>query len=137
MRSLFGLFVWVFVPTASGLFASNIVSAADDKGGTPIVSPAIEKSDLPCGHKFLYRVARDHAVVHLAREKGITRAAAREKLDHIDDSTVHAAVQAAGLKVKDLPTGDKLEDFLTWVVNHQDLIIAVAKIFITLLALLG
>lgn len=92
--------------------------------------------EAPAHNKILYRIARDRAIAKYAKDKGITRAAAREKADQIDDSTVHAAVKAAGIEFKDLPVGSKLEDVLNWIVNHQDLIVGLVKIFLTLLALL-
>lgn len=102
-----------------------------------IFAAAAPASEAPAAHhKLLYRIARDRAITQYARDKGITRSAAREKADSIDDATIHAAVQAAGLQFQNLPIGDKLEDFLNWIVNHQDLIIAIVKIIITLLALL-
>ena len=92
--------------------------------------------EAPAHNKILYRIARDRAVAKYAKDKGITRAAARDLADQIDDSTVHAAVKAAGIEFKDLAVGSKLEDVLNWIVNHQELIAGLVKIFLTLLALL-
>lgn len=139
LKSL-ALFVLVAMITFfAAMSAKSVCSALE---APPVVAtkaqPVAAAGDAPSAHhKLLYRIARDRAIAQYARDKGITRAAAREKADHIDDSTLHAAVQAAGLKVQALPVADKLEDFLQWVVDHQDLIIGIVKIVLTLLALMG
>ncbi len=147
MRKLFMplwlVMLFLIAYSAASLFATDVAASSPKAEHVLFADPSAKPStsvptgDVPAGHhKLLYRVARDRAIAQYAKDKGITRAAAREKAEQIDDSTVHAAVKAAGLQFKDLPVGSKLEDILTWIVDHQELIISLVKIFLTLLELL-
>lgn len=99
------------------------------------VPPAAKADDAPgAHHKLLYAVARARAAGQLAKKEGISRAAAREKIDEIDDATLHAAVQASGTAIKAMPVGGKLTDFLDWLAAHQDAIMAIVKIILALFA---
>lgn len=100
------------------------------------VAAVADPDVIPAHHKLLYRIARDHAVAKYARDNKVSRAAAREKVDQVDDTTLHAAVQAAGLPVKAIPAGGKLSDFLDWIATHGDTILAIVKILMSLLAFL-
>lgn len=98
--------------------------------------PAADSSDeIPAGHRLLYRVARNKAAEIYAKDKRISRHAAREKIASIDDGAIHAAVKAAKLSIEDLPRGD-LASILQWIIDHQDLILAIAKLIVALLAII-
>jgi len=100
-------------------------------------APVAAKADdgIPAGHKVLYAAARTKAIGQLAKKEGISRAAAREKIDDISDEALHAAVVASGaIPVKALPTGGKLTDFLDWLIQHQDQILAIVKILLAFFA---
>lgn len=85
---------------------------------------------LPNPHGLLFRVARVMAVGHLARDKGISRSAARDAVSRVDDQMVmeaasqHAETAAALAAVG--PVG--ASGFVQWIVDHQDLLLMIAKI---------
>lgn len=137
--------VWLFCCAAAAVLAGPPAKPIPTRYDF-LPPPAVSKSDapvpaakaddgIPAGHKFLYRIARDRAVGEYARAKGISRAAAREKVDSLDDATLHAAVQASGaFAIKAQPVGGKLTDFLDWLASHQEQILALVKLIMSLLA---
>lgn len=85
------------------------------------------------GHRTIYDTARARAVGPLARKKNISRAEARELInDAADDETLHKMAAKAGLKFKAMPTGGRLTDFIQWLVDHQEQILALIKIIMAL-----
>jgi hypothetical protein len=117
--------------TAAGFVLADKAPKTSD---SPV--PAAAQADsIPAGHKFLYSLARTKAITQYAKEKGVSRAAAREKVDSLDDATLHAAVQASGaFAIKAQPVGGKLTDFLEWLSTHQEQIAALVKLIMSLLA---
>jgi hypothetical protein len=99
--------------------------------------PSAEGADakIPLGRRVLYAMARNQAAEIYAKDQNITEAAARLKLGKISNVSLDTAVKASRFDVQGLPAAG-LEDILRWIVEHQDLILAIAKLLITLLALL-
>lgn len=125
------------VPTRYDFTPAAADKPAAKSSDTPVVPKAAADPDaIPAGHKFLYAVARTKAITEYARTKGVSRAAAREKVDSLDDATLHAAVQASGAftTIKAQPSGGRLSDFLDWLLAHQEQIAALVKLILSLLA---
>lgn len=91
-------------------------------------APVAKADDIPAGHKLLIRFARVKAAGELAKKENISRAAARDRIDEITDADVHAVLKASPVVVKAMPVGGKLTDFLEWVAEHKDVIMAIVAI---------
>ena len=108
---------------------------------TPVPEPlgvvgAGKADDIPRGHKLLYRLARNRAVDDVMAAKKVSRAKAKELIDrYADDDSLHALAMEAGLKIAAAPKeGGRLESLLDWLLAHQDQILALIKLILTLLA---
>lgn len=104
------------------------------------LSPAeADKAEVPLGHRLLFQIARDKAVAQYARDKNVSRAEARKQIDRVKDDQIEAEAKKVGLfaKVKEVPVEGKLEDLLQWIVDHQELVIAIVKVILTILLALG
>jgi hypothetical protein len=123
------------------LFALVACSPASDKPVKPLPSPVAKvappssdapvvaaKDDIPAGHKLLIRFARVKAAEQLAKKENISRAAARDRIDEITDTDIHAVLKASPAIIKAMPVGGKLTDFLEWVADHKEVIMAIVAI---------
>lgn len=101
------------------------------------VAPAAPAAEISAGHKLAYDAARSRAIDQLAKEKKITRRAARAAIEKVTDAQIHQAVTAAGLTVGDAPAPGFLDKLVTWFEDHKDVIEAIIKLFLMLAPLLG
>lgn len=93
----------------------------------------VAKDAIPAGHRLLYKLARVRAAGELADKEKISRRAAREKIDEaLTDAQLHELVTAAGLSVKPQISSGKASDFIDWLLAHQDIILAIVKILLSL-----
>lgn len=96
-------------------------------------APVAGKDDIPAGHRLLYKMARIRAAGELADKEKISRRAAREKIDDaVTDAQLHELATAAGIAIKPQVSGGKVQDFLDWLIAHQDVILALVKILLAL-----
>ena len=131
----FGVLLGVAALFATAAPATAPPAKTSDSPVSP--APAAAPADgVPAGHKLIYKLARAKAASALAKKEGISRAAAREKIDDaIDDATLHAAVAAGGVEIKPQVSTGKLSDFVNWLIAHQDAIMAIVKIIMALFGL--
>jgi hypothetical protein len=110
------------------------VSLGSDKPSSKLAPPAV-KATTPVvegigpGKKLIFAIARARAAGELAKKEGISRSAAREKIDSIDDSTLDGLVKEAKLVVKERPVGGPLVD---WLIENQEIIKIIVAILLAL-----
>lgn len=99
--------------------------------------PAVPDAAIPAGHKLAYDAARSRAIDQYAKEKKVTRRAARAAIEKVSDAHIHQAVTAAGLTVGDAPAPGFLDKLVAWFEDHKDVLEAIIKLILTLAPLLG
>lgn len=98
-------------------------------------APVAKAEGPPPGYKLIFGLARAKAAGELAKKENISRAAARQKIDDaIDDATLLDLVKEAKVVVKAQPAGGKLTDFLEWLADHKEVIMAIVAIIMSLFA---
>lgn len=102
--------------------------AAKSPSDAPVAGDGI-----PANHRFLYGIARARAAEELAKKEKISRRAAREKIDDaLTDAQLHDLVKSAPIPIVVKAVGGKLTDFLEWLAAHQDVIMAIVAIIMSL-----
>ncbi len=123
------------IPATALLKLVDVEHVVADKPKTSDTPVAPVAGAITEDHKFLYSLARTKAVTEYARVNKVSRSVAREKVDSLDDATLHAAVVKSGaFKIVAMPVGGKLTDFLDWISSHSDQILALVKLIMSLLA---
>lgn len=119
-------------------FAGFLVFLCSTPASPPTAPAAPTTAEsAPKQHKLLFAIARTKAVGEIAKARKISRADARELVDQIDDATLAQAAAAAKLTFKDLPEAGGLEGLLQWLVDHQDLVLALVKLIVAILSVIA
>lgn len=127
--------ICAFAATMAALSLWNslyIPGLVQQQAPTPTVAETIS-----AGHKLAYDAARSRAIDQYAKEKKVTRRAARAAIEKVSDAHIHQAVTAAGLTVGDAPAPGFLDKLVTWFEDHKDVIEAIIKLIMLLAPLAG
>jgi hypothetical protein len=146
MRPAFVFFA-LLLASACGLVSFQ--SAADaqilrKKQPAPVVAaaqPAQGVFDGSLRKKILLAVVRHKTINHMVSEgvkgKKYTKAEAEAAYDKLGDDVIAGAVAEASPAAQGQLVGGKLTDFLQWLADHQDQIMAIVKMIISIIALFG
>lgn len=116
----------------------------------PTQSPKVEQVEGPIRDRLRERVVlsivRHRAIDRLEREgftligkdsRPMSRERARELVDRLDDETLIGCVREASPQVYGkLGDGQLLSNLMTWIADHQEEILAILKLILSILVLL-